>query len=147
MNLFYIFQIVLSIVCLLNFSMAAKAMDYSNAITGASTFILEDIELARLMDKATQGDSLAAMKISRHYSLGINNQAKAQRWLTIAAGLENSDSQYELASDLFENNDLLEADYWAKLAAANNNVKAKNLVKKIKDKIGLKPEVDYISPR
>lgn len=139
MNLLKFYKIIVMVIFAISNFGIVKAMENSNAITGASSFILNEAQLKSLTRKVASGDYDAALKISRHYSLGLNNTEKSQHWLTVAATLGNVDSQYELSSNFFEENDLLEAEYWAQLAAEKNNLKAKNLIKKIKQ-AGLKTQ-------
>lgn len=101
-------------------------------------FSIAPAQLSTLKELAADGDSQAALRVSLHYSSGLNESAKdAAYWRTIAAENGDSVAQYNLWFLSRQSTNSIEqkrALFWLKKSAANGFEDAKKALDQISKK-------------
>lgn len=103
-------------------------------ILPSASFNIKKSELPKLEKEALLGSPDAAFRIYQFYEMYLFDRNKGFYWLTIAAENGHPIGQYNLASDLLEeenSTNQLRARFWLKKAALAGDKEAVNLLKKI----------------
>lgn len=112
-----------------------------SSISTANTFFLSIEELNSLTEKANQGDSDAALRISKYYTFSERvldiqiRKSKELFWLEVAADNGNVVAQYNLALYFETIQEYKIAKKWAQLALKNGDLSAKLLLQDIEIKL------------
>lgn len=110
-------------------------------ISTANVFFLSTEELNSLTEKANQGDSDAALRISKYYTFSertLDIQTRKSReifWLEVAANYGSVIAQYNLAVHYSSNTELEIARKWAQMASQKGHMDANSLLQDIEIKI------------